>query len=456
MKLFGWQWLVVSSLLLGAWAAAETRPQYGGTLRVTTHIALQSLDPADRSQPDSIARRNLARLMFDTLVTVDDHGRLRPALATSWRAEPGNQRWQFWLRQGVKFQDGSFLTPEAVAGCLRAANPGWNVLASTDSVIVERDAPAPDLAFELARVRDVIVKRMPGGTVVGTGPFHVANWQPGTKLALAAEEGYWAGRPFVDAIEIEMGKNPRDQSISLELGKAEIAEVVPGQSHPASGDVSRIVSSGPVELMALVFAQDRQSADDGKLRDALALSIDRTSIRLVVLQNTGEPCGGILPNWISGYAFVFPTEQNLSRARQERSEVPRAVPWTLGYDADDASARVIAERIALNAKDAGILLQTTTSGKSDIRVARIPLASVDPRTALAAVAANVGLPAPRVADGSVDALYQAETAMLQTQRLIPLFQLPVTYAVSPTVRDWSMSPDGSWHLASVWLGSREP
>src|SRR6266436_6939709 len=99
MKYSGWQWFAVSSLLLGTWAAAETRAQYGGTLHVATHITVSSLDPADNSLPDSITRRNLLRLMFDTLVTVDDRGRLQPALAVSWRAEPGNQRWQFWLKR---------------------------------------------------------------------------------------------------------------------------------------------------------------------------------------------------------------------------------------------------------------------------------------------------------------------------------------------------------------------
>jgi peptide/nickel transport system substrate-binding protein len=456
MKHSGWQWFAVSSLLLGAWAAAETRPQYGGTLHVTTHIAASSLDPSDNSQPDSIARRNLLRLMFDTLVTVDDRGRVQPALAASWRAEPGNQRWQFWLRRGTRFHDDSPLTPQAVAACLRAANPDWKVLASTDSVIVERDTPAPDFPFELARIRNAIVKRTPRTTFVGTGPFRIVDWQPGVKLTLAAEEGCWSGRPFVDAIEIEMGKSPREQRIALELGKVEIAEIAPEQAHRAPGEITRVVSSAPAELLTLVFSRGRQSSDDGKLRDALALSVDRASIRTVVLQDTGEPTGAVLPNWISGYAFVFPAEQNLTRARQERSELQRAGPWTLGYDADDALARVMAERVALNARDAGIVLQTTTSSPADLRFARIDLASVNPRTALAAVASGLGMAGPNNGGASVEDLYQAENGILQAQRLIPLFQLPVSYALSPTVRGSNMSPDGNWHLANVWLEVSKP
>ena len=456
MKLSGWRRLAVSSLLLGISALAETRPQYGGTLRTTTRIAPSSLDPADRTQSDSLARRNLSSLMFDTLVVMDNRGRLQPALASSWKTEPGNQRWQFWLRRGVKFHDGSPLTPEAAAASLRVASPGWSILAAVDSVIIERDSPAPDLGAELARARNGIAKRGPGGSVTGTGPFHVTDWQAGKKLMLAAEEGYWAGRPFLDAIEIEMGKNSRDQLIALELDKADVTEVAPEQSHRASTEGRRVLTSSPIELMALVFARDRQSTADGKLRDALALSVDRASIGSVVLQGAGEPSGAILPSWVSGYAFVFPTEQNLSRAGQERSEIRQVPSWTLGYDAGDALARVIAERIALNARDAGLILQTTTSGSADVRLLRITLGSLNPRLALATVAATTGIAAPKMGGAAVEELYQAESAMLQTQRLIPLFQLPAGYALNSSVQDWDQDRDGSWHLEDVWLGGNRP
>ena len=452
MRLSGWQWLAVSSIVLSAMAWAETRPQYGATLRTATNIALVSLDPA--AQPDSVAKRNLTRLMFETLVTMDDRGRLRPALATSWQAAPGNQRWQFWVRRGVKFHDGSPLTPEAVAAALRAANPDWNVSPAADSVIIEQNVSDSDLPAWLARPRNAITKRSEGGTLIGTGPFHVRDWQPGKKLILAANESYWGGRPYLDAVEIELGKASRDQLLGLDLGKADVAEVDPEQSHRASTEGRHVMTSAPVELMALVFKRDRQTTAEGKLREALALSIDRTSIRNVMLQGAGEPSGGILPNWVSGYAFVFGNGQNLDRARELRSEVPRAPAQTLAYDAADPLARVIAERVVLNARDAGISLQTTTSGASDLRLVRLPLASLNPRVALVGIAAAANLTAPKFTGNSAEDLYQAESGILRTQRIIPLFQLPVSYALSSAVKDWNQDRDGSEHLEDVWMGSK--
>jgi hypothetical protein len=69
MKLIVCHWLAVSSLLMGLLARADTRPQYGGTLHVTMHAALLTLDPADNRVPDSFARRSVTSLLFDSLVT---------------------------------------------------------------------------------------------------------------------------------------------------------------------------------------------------------------------------------------------------------------------------------------------------------------------------------------------------------------------------------------------------
>ena len=456
MRLFAWQSLAVSSLALGILAQAETRPQYGGTLHVMSRIAPVSLDPADESPSDVVARRNLIRLMFDTLATMDSRGQVQASLATSWQASPGYQRWQFWLRRGVRFQDGSPLTSEAVAASLRVSNPEWSISAGTEFVTIELRAPFPDLAAELARARNAVAKRPAPASVVGTGPFRVTAWQPGKKLSLSAEEGYWNGRAFVDVIEIEFGKNTRDQAIALELGNIDVAEVASGQLPGGNTAGVRVVTSAPVELMALEFSRDKQSPEEGKLREVLSLSIDRESIRSVVLQGVGEPTGAILPNWITGYSFLYPSTQNLERARQERAEVQRAPSWRLAYDTVDPVARIIAERIALNAGDAGISLEATAVANADLRLVRIPLSSVNPKLALAAVARSLGRSTMEMSGDSIEELYRAESRMLETQRLIPLFHLPESYALGAKVHDWSQDRDGTWHLEDVWLGSPKP
>jgi peptide/nickel transport system substrate-binding protein len=443
--------LATSSLLGSTSAHAATRPRYGGTLRVAMRAAPTSLDPASLGAPDWFGSRDLSRLLFDTLTTLDNSGRPQTSLAASWQSEPSNQRWQFSLRHGVTFQDGTALTSEGVAASLRAANPTWKVFSAGENVIVEREAAAPDLPAELALPRNSIV-RHDAGKISSTGPFTIAQWDPGKKLVLTAREDYWGGRPYVDSVEIELGKNFRDQSITLDLGKTQLIEVAPEQLHRPGAENSRVEHSEPVELMALVFSRDRPSADDGRLREALSQSIDRASLNNVVLQSGGEPSAALLPNWMTGYAFIFPATVNLAHASQNIAGIHQTAPWTLGYDAADPSARVIAERIVLNARDAGLSLRPT-SGAADLRLVRVPLVSLDAHLALTELAKSLGIPAAKTTSPVPDDLYATESSLLQSQRVIPLLHLRAASAVQSTVRNWHEVRDGSWDLSDIWLGT---
>jgi ABC-type transport system substrate-binding protein len=454
MRLTGFLLIVINSVLIAAPAAAATRPHYGGTLHVQMGSTVGSLDPADSNQPDTLATRSVLALIFDTLVALNDRGQPQPALAISWQPEPGNQRWQFVLRPGVTFSDGTPMTPEVVAASLRRANPGWKILPQETAVIIQLDTASPDLPAELALPRNSIAK-LEAGKALGTGPFVVTQWDPGKKLVMAARDDYWAGRPFLDSVEIEMGKNFRDQTIAYDLGQAQLIEIPPEQAHHAT-EARQLRASQPVELVALLFARDVQSPEDAKQRQALALSIERNLLNRVVLQGGGEPSGGLLPNWLTGYGFLFPESANLTRAQQLRAEVPQATLWNLGFDGSDPLARVLAERIVLNASDAGLRLQFTNQGTPDIRLVRVPLASLDPHVALAQIAKSLGLPPPRLLGNTIGDLYHAENAIVQSQRVIPLLHLRTAWAVSKSVRNWEDARDGSWRLPDVWLAAGKP
>jgi hypothetical protein len=71
------------------------------------------------------------------------------------------------------------------------------------------------------------------------------------------------------------------------------------------------------------------------------------------------------------------------------------------------------------------------------------------------VAAVASLPIGDAGGNSVQDLYRAEQALLATQRLIPLFHLPATYASTKFLWGWSVGADGSWRLADAWLTSEK-
>jgi len=282
------------------------------------------------------------------------------------------------------------------------------------------------------------------------GGFAIAQWDAGQRAVYEASETAPGGRPYLDRVEVELARPLREQAADLELGKADLVELGPNElRRPSAG--RKVWSSAPVRVLALVFGP---RVEDARVREALSLAIDRGAIHRVLLQQQGEISGALLPQWLTGYAFLFPAAADMARARARLSGVPAASrAFTLA--ADDAALRPIAERIALNARDAGLAI-TVGSGAADARLVAIRIASADPARALAVVAATLGAPAP-ARPSSAEALYAAEKAMLDGFRVVPLFHVPEVYGVSPRVRGGpGFSPLGEWRFENLWLEGGRP
>ena len=445
MRRIGYQLLVAISLL-GA-APAATRPRYGGTLRVMMQAAPTTLEiPTSAAPTDYWDSARILTLLTNNLVELDAAARPQPALAVSWQNDMNGKRWQFALRHGVKFHDGSPASGAAIAKILGDIHSGWIVRAAGDSLTIESDSAMPSLLAELALTKNAIVKRNADGIPIGTGPFRVAEFQPGGHLKLAAVEESWAGRPFVDTIEIDLGRSLRDQAIALELNKVDVIETTP---QPAPGGMQHGRTSLTVELMALVFSPNTR-AQDARLRDALALAINRKPIQSGLLRGAGDPTATILPNWMTGYAAAFSTQPDLQRARGVLADSRQPVV-TLSYDPRDPQGQLIADRIALNAREAGITVQVSLSGPADINLVRIVLPSSDPATSLREAAIELGMGQPLIHGNSIEDVYAAERALLDGHTVIPLFHLPVASAASSRVRHWEPDRTGDWNLADLWL-----
>jgi peptide/nickel transport system substrate-binding protein len=440
--------LAASSLLwLALLSVAEQRPHYGRSLRIGVREAPQSIDPATLAASGSA---NISRLIFETLVRLDQTGRPQLLLASSWQSEPGNQRWRISLRDGVSFSDGFPLDAASVVASLRSSNPDWKVVAVGEMVIIETSSPEPVLPAELALPQNAIVHRN-SGKLSGTGPFSAGDWTAGKHLSLQANDEYWHGRPFVDSIEITFGVADREQLLALDLGKADVVEIASENIRRARADGRTVFSSEPVQLLALVFANDARSEDETHARNALAASLDTTALGDFVMQGGGDPTAALLPNWLSGYAFVFPPAKTPDHAQQERLQSRHLPSWTLAYDSTDPVAHVIADRVLLNARDAGISIQLVSSGTADMRLVRMPITSSDSHLALTELATTLQLALPKFNSNSVGDLYTAEKGLLQSRRVIPLLHLRTAMAVRANVRDFSMLPDGTWPLSNVWL-----
>lgn len=326
------------------------------------------------------------------------------------------------------------------------------------------------------------------GTFTGAGPFRIAEWEPGKHLTLAANDDYSQGRPFVDSIDFQMGRNVHDRLLDLELDKADLAEIPPDQARRASDEGVRISSSQPDELVALVFTPGRPAAEDARVRQAISLSIDRTAMVNFILQKEGEAAGGLLPEWSAGTSFLFPTASDVPRSKELWSQIAASTPVVLGYDSRESLDQSLAGRIVVNAREAGILvtakaisdsnsLAASATNAANLRVdARLvhwrmpsPLPGVALRHLLAALGptsasvsgsvsgSNSGAAAgpdaePLRDNASAEQIYDRENAAVGSFRIIPLIWLPQVYGLSARVRDWKPpAPGEAWPLADVWI-----
>jgi hypothetical protein len=112
---------------------------------------------------------------------------------------------------------------------------------------------------------------------------------------------------------------------------------------------------------------------------------------------------------------------------------------SFAYDTQDLVERSIAERVAVNAREAGILLKAMVvepalAGAADVRLQRVPVASSHTGEALAQLARDLGLPPIEVPNDSPEALYYAEHTVLKSFWVVPLFHLPSNYGLSQVLK----------------------
>lgn len=430
---------LVLSLALSA--GARTRSHYGGALRIETQSDPWRL-------PDGIARR----LVFDGLTRLDDAGVVLPGLAIRWDSQNDDHRWQFWVRPGVRFHDGAALTPASVAVSLSqscAKQCPWTGLSAVgNSLVFESDSAMPELPAELARSVYLITRQHDAAEPSGTGPFRLTNLTNGV-ASLTENNDYWQGRPFVDTVQVEGKRSLRDQWLDLSVGRADIVEVPAELLHQALQDRLQVLVSRPTDLLVLSVSSKGALHDD-QLRQAVAFAVDRSALFNVIFQKEGEPTASLLPADLTGYAFLFPTERDLARARNSRAGVNTS-PLVLTIDNPDANMQLVAERIVLNLREAGFNAQVrppSSQQTPDLLLKRIHLEGGDAAAGLNEMLEDFGQQITGET-GDPGALYKTERDFLKTYQAIPLLYLPRALAFNERVRDLRLAGDGTPLIADV-------
>jgi peptide/nickel transport system substrate-binding protein len=435
--------LAISSvvLTLAAAANARTRPHYGGAVRV-----------------ESNGLADWTAMIAERLTSVDALGRTQPLLAERWESQNGGRRWQFWLRSGVRFHDGNTLNAADVAQALnfKQGAPWRTVRANGSTVIFECDDPQALLPALMSLPQYAISKTDASGLLIGTGPFRM-NGTTGNTTKVAAFDDYWQGRPYLDAIELNGGRGLRDQWMDLTVARADVVEVPAEQIRHAQQERMRTLISRDMELIALVPSANSQPLQAARIKQAISVAIDRTSLLNFIFQKQGEVASAILPDWMTGYDFLFSGAQNLTLARDLRGQARQNGTITIAYDPADGIQQLLAERVALNARDAGIAMQPTpriANAQTDLNLVRVTVASPNPAVALRQITSTLvpGDPAP--GDSDAEVLFIEERDLLNSYRLIPLVHVPRAFAASQRVHNWTLDANGAPAFMQIWAEER--
>lgn len=347
----------------GGGGTETTVPAQGGTLRVVHPTAPTTLDPAaGNSGFDHI----YLYPMFDTLVNwTEETLEAIPGLASAWEY-PDPQTLVFTLNEGVTFHDGTPFNAEAVKANIERSKT-WeksNIkgdLASVDTVevvsefVVQFNLNAPDSALPLILSDRAGMMVSPaaweadpdgfGSNPVGTGPFIFREFRTGELVSMDRHEDYWGQPANLDAIEFSIIID-RDTGINAVVsGEQDFTFNVPPNQLPRVQNQQNLV----VDLSAGLFHYEfyvnlgRPPFDDVRVREALAIAIDRDAFVAATQEGTGEVAWGVLPSTHWAYAksleptFAYDPErakQLLADAGYADGLTIEVVSWT-----DDPSVR---------------------------------------------------------------------------------------------------------------------
>ena len=333
-------------------AGVHAQGAAGPTLTMGLRTGPESIDPHWSTLGGHI---EALRHVFDSLIGQDENLALRPALATSWRAVD-EATWEFKLREGVRFHDGSPFTAEDVKFSLERipAVTGpmpmtlYTKRAQSARVIdpltihVTTDGPAPTLPNDFTRLMIVPAKigTTPrneefnsGRAAIGTGPFKFVSWEPRGDFVAERFDGWWGGQqPWARIIRREI-PNDAARVAALKSGGVDLINYVPATdvaSLQRDNTVDVVIGDsvyvfnvyiGLGETLPRKVRVDGREIEanpfrDPRVRHALDLGLDRRALARVVFEGLAKPMSQLMPDTFFGASPNLPERRpDLNRAR---------------------------------------------------------------------------------------------------------------------------------------------
>ncbi|MAA97516.1 MAG: ABC transporter substrate-binding protein [Stappia sp.] len=349
----------------------------------------------------------LGFMMFDRLANPDEKQNFKPGLAVSWKPVD-KTTWEFKLREGVKFHDGSdFNADDVICTFERAPNvpnspAGFGTYTKGKTfekiddytVHVKTDAPYPTMVNDLGNIAIVSNEGGCEGTTedynsgkaaAGTGPYKYSEYVPGDRIVLEANPDYWGDKPIWDKVTLKPIKAGPSRVAALLAGDVDIINGVPTTdiaTLKARDDVtlSQGVSNRVIYLHIDQFRENspfvkangggdiKNPLLDQKVRKAISKAISRELIRDRVMEGLSIPAGQLLPEGFFGVSENLkpePYDAEGAKALLAEAGLPDGFELTIhGPNDRYVNDAKIAEAIAQMLTRVGIKTQVETMPRS--------------------------------------------------------------------------------------------
>ncbi len=320
-------------------------PVTGGTLRVGLQGDPAELDPHTTSLTASI---HVTEHIYEGLVREKPDLTIEPWLAADMpEISADGLTYTFTLRQGVMWHppisralvasDVKYSLERIVDPAVASSNSSILAsLASVDApddatvVITLKSADASFLAALTTRNIAVVPKDFvdqQGGTLnlaaCGTGPFTFVEYIPNTRLTLQRNPDYWDGdKPYLDGIEFTPISDDTQRTNAIVTDTVDFVEYAPLQDIDRLMGESGLTIAGDINTNIRFIGVNlrREPFNDVRVRQAIALALNRVEILEPATYGHGTATEVIFPEGNWAHVEVTPTEQNIDRARSLLAE----------------------------------------------------------------------------------------------------------------------------------------
>jgi peptide/nickel transport system substrate-binding protein len=280
------------------------KQQYGGVLKIYYNSS-----PTNVGNPGVVSGGGPEEFCgapaFESLVRLDETGRVIPMLATDWQISPDLKSITFNLRKGVKFHDGTDFDASAAKYCLDlykgTGDAEFESISSTD--VVNDNTIRINLSQFQAQILTNLAgksSRMISPTaiktndkdwlmthIVGTGPFKQVSFQRDVSIKYEKFNDYWQkGKPYLDGIEISFVADPVTALLSFKAGEAQVNKTtIPPKD--AAGLLQEGSKYNITQSIGSVYflMGDGSNADspfkDIRVRQAVGYAVDNEKIALL-------------------------------------------------------------------------------------------------------------------------------------------------------------------------------